>query len=36
MSSDIERVRRELGELGYSTTVSDTAQGETVIFHYTI
>ena len=36
MSSDIKRVQRELGQLGYSTSVNDTAQGETVIFPYTI
>ena len=36
MLPDIERVQRELGEMGYVTAVRDSAQGETVVFPYTI
>ena len=36
MTNDIERVQSELKGLGYSTCVKDTAQGQTVVFPYTI
>lgn len=36
MSNDIERVQAELNGMGYKSRVKDTAQGQTVVFPYTI